>query len=46
VKDIKAGHYEQLLALDQLQQEIREGRALSGFREGGINFAPTFKVSS
>jgi len=36
--------YDQLLAADQLNMCKAEGEAFAGFREGTMNFAPTFKV--
>lgn len=35
--------YEQALAFDQLRNLMRNGLAFVGFKEGPINFAPTFK---
>ncbi|TFK50038.1 DNase I-like protein [Heliocybe sulcata] len=35
--------YEQALAFDQLRNIMQNGHAFDGFREGTINFPPTFK---
>lgn len=40
---ISLSEYEQALAFDQLRNLMRNGLAFVGFREGPINFAPTFK---
>jgi hypothetical protein len=41
---ISAKQYKQLLQLDQLKLEQAAGRVFTGFSEGEIDFAPTFKV--
>ena len=41
---IRRRDWNALLAADQLRWVRRKGEAFSGFQEGKINFAPTFKV--
>jgi hypothetical protein len=40
---VKKGDYKPLIAADQLQQERAAGRAFTGYHEGAITFAPTYK---
>eukprot|EP01018_Ginkgo_biloba_P033234 Gb_08631 [translate_table: standard] len=35
--------WEELLSRDQLRRELRKGRVFDGWREGSIEFAPTYK---
>ncbi|GJP35734.1 hypothetical protein CLOM_g20265 [Closterium sp. NIES-68] len=44
VEKIDQGDFTELLKNDELQREIREGRAFYKFCEAPIDFAPTFKV--
>lgn len=41
---ITDGHFEKLAEFDELIHEMERGRVFAGFKEGGITFAPTFKV--
>ena len=40
---IRSKNYTKLLALDQLSGEMKAGRVFVGFREGNIQFDPTYK---
>jgi endonuclease/exonuclease/phosphatase family metal-dependent hydrolase len=40
---VKKGDYKPLIAADQLQQERAAGHAFTGYHEGAITFAPTYK---
>ncbi|KAI3408467.1 IPPc domain-containing protein, partial [Psidium guajava] len=40
---IKRGEWNKLLEHDQLKAELRNGRVLQGWREGSIDFVPTYK---
>jgi len=42
-KHIRAGHLDLLLESDQLVREMAAGRIFQGWREGPIEFPPTFK---
>ncbi|CAM6093328.1 unnamed protein product [Calypogeia fissa] len=44
VKKINFREYGDLLKYDELRREISANRVLHGFKEGEINFAPTFKM--
>ncbi|KAJ7533169.1 hypothetical protein O6H91_13G035900 [Diphasiastrum complanatum] len=44
VKAIEAGRYNEILQFDELRREREASRVLYGFKEGEINFPPTFKV--
>jgi hypothetical protein len=41
---VRQRQFVRLLQLDQLAREMAAGRVFSGFSEGAIGFAPTFKV--
>lgn len=41
---IKEEKWEQLMALDELQRELLQGKVLCGFQTAPCLFAPTFKV--
>lgn len=43
---IKMQHWSALQEFDQLRQELGEGGVFQGWREGNIEFAPTYKYST
>lgn len=43
VKESINGNYKKILAQDQLQFEQKKGNVLVGYKEGDINFPPTYK---
>lgn len=45
LKLIESKDYEQLFKYDQLQKEIREDHAFSGFLESPIKFPPTYRYN-
>ena len=45
-EEISNGEWESLYARDQLAQQIQQGKALSGFDDGGaLRFPPSFKLN-
>uniref|UniRef100_A0A7S2RZJ1 C2 domain-containing protein n=1 Tax=Rhizochromulina marina TaxID=1034831 RepID=A0A7S2RZJ1_9STRA len=42
---INQGRFQELLAYDELQREIQEGKAFAGFQTPPCDWAPTFKVT-
>jgi len=44
VDKIEKEQFDELFAHDQLSNEMKEGNVFVGFKEGKINFRPTFKV--
>jgi len=40
---ISEGNYGPVLALDQLEQQRKNGRVFQGFQEAEIDFKPTYK---
>lgn len=45
VADVKEGNFERLVVNDQLTAEMQALRVLTGFKEGPLDFAPTYRWS-